>query len=262
MCCFYTLLLHTLSLYLLKGDSGNEGSDHWYKPLVWFWILLGLAYFASILTMIGNWLRVLSKKTRAEMEELRAHATDWTQNIHNMSVDFRIPGKIDDPFKRRRRKHRHGPRNGHAGSPDADGKEEQQDSESESGSYSSSSSSNESGSGSETDSQVTQTERVPGEKTAEPENVATPPDPHLSQPLDHFGENLAFIDESSDAQSGILHVDPLLDKSQTTCMRSRTPKRRRQRRPVSQKSSPKINGRDKKELSGNPQPVAALPVKA
>lgn len=51
----------------LKGDSGNEGSDHWYKPLVWFWILLGLAYFASILTMIGNWLRVLSKKTRAEV---------------------------------------------------------------------------------------------------------------------------------------------------------------------------------------------------
>uniref|UniRef100_A0A3P8SL97 Potassium channel subfamily K member 4 n=1 Tax=Amphiprion percula TaxID=161767 RepID=A0A3P8SL97_AMPPE len=43
------------------------GSDHWYKPLVWFWILLGLAYFASILTMIGNWLRVLSKKTRAEV---------------------------------------------------------------------------------------------------------------------------------------------------------------------------------------------------
>uniref|UniRef100_A0A668W2Z4 Potassium channel domain-containing protein n=1 Tax=Oreochromis aureus TaxID=47969 RepID=A0A668W2Z4_OREAU len=91
------------------------GSDHWYKPLVWFWILLGLAYFASILTMIGNWLRVLSKKTRAEMEELRAHATDWTQNIQNMSVDFRMPGKIDDPFKRRRRKRRHGPRShGHS----------------------------------------------------------------------------------------------------------------------------------------------------
>uniref|UniRef100_A0A3Q2GFV2 Potassium two pore domain channel subfamily K member 4 n=1 Tax=Cyprinodon variegatus TaxID=28743 RepID=A0A3Q2GFV2_CYPVA len=79
----------------------------WYKPLVWFWILLGLAYFASILSMIANWLRVLSKKTRAEMEELRAHATDWTQNIQNMSVDFRIPGNLDDHFKRRRRKHRH-----------------------------------------------------------------------------------------------------------------------------------------------------------
>lgn len=66
MCCHDLLLLYTVSLYLLKG-SGNEGSDHWYKPLVWFWILLGLAYFASILTMIGKWLRVLSKKTRAEV---------------------------------------------------------------------------------------------------------------------------------------------------------------------------------------------------
>lgn len=54
------------SLYPLKG-SGKDGNDHWYKPLVWFWILLGLAYFASVLTMIGNWLRVLSKKTRAEV---------------------------------------------------------------------------------------------------------------------------------------------------------------------------------------------------
>uniref|UniRef100_A0A8C9ZW12 Potassium channel subfamily K member 4 n=1 Tax=Sander lucioperca TaxID=283035 RepID=A0A8C9ZW12_SANLU len=93
------------------GDYVAGIHDHWYKPLVWFWILLGLAYFASILTMIGNWLRVLSKKTRAEMEELRAHATDWTQNIQNMSVDFRIAGKIDDPFKRRRRKRRHATEN-------------------------------------------------------------------------------------------------------------------------------------------------------
>lgn len=38
-----------------------------YKPLVWLWIVFGLAYFASILTMIGNWLRMLSKKTRAEV---------------------------------------------------------------------------------------------------------------------------------------------------------------------------------------------------
>ena len=34
---------------------------------MWFWILLGLAYFASILSMFANWLRVLSKKTRAEV---------------------------------------------------------------------------------------------------------------------------------------------------------------------------------------------------
>ncbi|XP_070699857.1 potassium channel subfamily K member 4 [Pempheris klunzingeri] len=250
----------------VAGDSGNEGSDHWYKPLVWFWILLGLAYFASILTMIGNWLRVLSKKTRAEMEELRAHATDWTQNIQNMSVDFRIPGKIDDPFKRRRRKRRHGPRShGHSVSANGgpEGKEEQNESHTESGSSSSSSSSsNESGSGSEIDSQVTQTERVPEEKPVEPEKEKTPPDPHLSQPLDYFGENLAFIDESSDAQSGKLHLDPLLDTTKPNSGRSRQPKRRRQRRPVPQRS-PKINhsNPNKKEPNGNPKPVPDLPVK-
>lgn len=60
--CFHCLT----RLHFSKG-SGNDGNDSWYKPLVWFWILLGLAYFASILTMIGNWLRVLSQKTRAEV---------------------------------------------------------------------------------------------------------------------------------------------------------------------------------------------------
>lgn len=52
------------------------------------------------------------------MEELRAHATDWTQNIQNMSMDFRIPVPLDlnDPFqlqrrrRRKRRRHRRHPR--------------------------------------------------------------------------------------------------------------------------------------------------------
>ncbi|XP_073336056.1 potassium channel subfamily K member 4 [Pagrus major] len=247
----------------VAGDSGLAGSDHWYKPLVWFWILLGLAYFASILTMIGNWLRVLSKKTRAEMEELRAHATDWTQNIQNMSVDFRIPGKIDDPFKRRRRKRRHRSQ-GHSMSANGDPerKEEQQVSHTGSESYTSSSVSNESGSGSETDSQATQTDRVPEEKTAEPEKEKTPPDPHLSQPLDYFGENLAFIDESSDTQSGKLHLDPLLDTSQPSSARSRHAKRRRHRRPVPPRS-PRVNrsNQARREPNGNPKPVPNLPLK-
>lgn len=65
-CLYLPFLPFDTCLHFLEG-SGNDGNDSWYKPLVWFWILLGLAYFASILTMIGNWLRVLSKKTRAEV---------------------------------------------------------------------------------------------------------------------------------------------------------------------------------------------------
>lgn len=40
------------------------------------------------------------------MEELRAHATDWTQNIQNMSMDFRIPNPLEfnDPFLMQRRR--------------------------------------------------------------------------------------------------------------------------------------------------------------
>ena len=37
--------------------------------MVWFWILVGLAYFAAVLSMIGDWFRVISKKTK---EEVRA----------------------------------------------------------------------------------------------------------------------------------------------------------------------------------------------
>ncbi|CAM5126437.1 unnamed protein product [Eretmochelys imbricata] len=72
----------------VAGDG--MGDDHpWYKPLVWFWILLGLAYFASILTMIGNWLRVLSRRTRAEMGGLTAHAASWTGNV---TAQLRVTG--------------------------------------------------------------------------------------------------------------------------------------------------------------------------
>ncbi|KAF4077294.1 hypothetical protein AMELA_G00206480 [Ameiurus melas] len=224
----------------VAGDGGAKGTDHWYKPLVWFWILLGLAYFASILTMIGNWLRVLSRKTRAEMEELRAHATDWTQNIQNMSVDFRIAGKLDDPFKRRRRKRRHGQRShgtnqsvpGNIGPGETRRRENgYYDDQSESGSSSYSYTSNESDSESETSSEATQTEQVPdmiGRKEVT--------DPTFSQPLDYFGENLAYIDESSDAVSGKLHVDPLLDRHGSKTAAMHKAKRRRPRRPAVKKT--------------------------
>ncbi|XP_035636750.1 potassium channel subfamily K member 4-like [Oncorhynchus keta] len=249
----------------VAGDSGDGGKDHWYKPLVWFWILLGLAYFASILSMIANWLRVLSKKTRAEMEELRARTTDWGQNIQNMSVDFRMP---DDPFKRRRRKHRHGPRSrghgaGHVSGTRAPGEGDrvtgngQLNSQSETGSssYSYSSNDSESGSGSETGSEATQSERVVEgkEKVVDKENAF--PEALYSQPLDYFGENLAYIDESSDAVSGKLHLDPLLDSAQPISARSRKPKRRRPRRPPPEKI-PKISPTkpEKKEPNGDIPP--------
>ncbi|XP_056328139.1 potassium channel subfamily K member 4 [Danio aesculapii] len=107
---FVVITLTTVGFGDYVAENRRDGTPL-YKPLVWLWIVFGLAYFASILTMIGNWLRVLSKKTRAEMEELRAHATDWTQNIQNMSMDFRIPVPLDlnDPFQlqRRRRRKRH-----------------------------------------------------------------------------------------------------------------------------------------------------------
>ncbi|XP_028322691.1 potassium channel subfamily K member 4 isoform X2 [Gouania willdenowi] len=243
----------------VAGDSGFAGSDHWYKPLVWFWILLGLAYFASILTMIGNWLRVFFKKTRAEMEELRAHATDWTQNIHNMSVDFRIAGKIDDPFKKRRRKHRHGHRShGHSvtanGGPE--GQKEQHESHTASGS--SSSSSNDSGSESESESPGTQTEQVQEGKRRQ-EDEKAPPDSHQSQPLDYFGENLAFIDESSDTQSAKVHLDPMLESTQGN---THPPKRRRNRRPVPQRSPNTIRSKNRSEDKREPKPIEDVPVQS
>lgn len=52
-----------------RGIPGaNPNQTHAaYQPLVWFWILLGLAYFASVLTTIGNWLRAVFRRTRAEV---------------------------------------------------------------------------------------------------------------------------------------------------------------------------------------------------
>lgn len=53
-------------VFFLTGGSDIEYLDL-YKPVVWFWILVGLAYFAAVLSMIGDWLRVISKKTKEEV---------------------------------------------------------------------------------------------------------------------------------------------------------------------------------------------------
>ncbi|XP_006901594.1 PREDICTED: potassium channel subfamily K member 4 [Elephantulus edwardii] len=71
-----------------------------YQPLVWFWILFGLAYFASVLTTIGNWLRVVSRRTRAEMGGLTAQAASWTGTV-TARVTQRAGPAVPPPEKER-----------------------------------------------------------------------------------------------------------------------------------------------------------------
>ncbi|RVE74672.1 hypothetical protein OJAV_G00024360 [Oryzias javanicus] len=85
----------------VAGGSEIEYLDY-YKPVVWFWILVGLAYFAAILSMIGDWLRVISKRTKEEVGEIRAHAAEWKANV---SAEFketrrRVSVEIYDKFQR------------------------------------------------------------------------------------------------------------------------------------------------------------------
>ncbi|XP_071757372.1 potassium channel subfamily K member 10b [Centroberyx gerrardi] len=79
---FVVITLTTVGIgdYVAGGNRRIEYMQ-WYKPLVWFWILVGLAYFAAVLSMIGDWLRVLSKKTKEEVGEFKAHAAEWKANV-------------------------------------------------------------------------------------------------------------------------------------------------------------------------------------
>ncbi|CAL8285312.1 unnamed protein product [Lota lota] len=79
---FVVITLTTIGIgdYVAGGDRRIKYKP-WYKPLVWFWILVGLAYFAAVLSMIGDWLRVLSKKTKEEVGEIKAHAAEWKANV-------------------------------------------------------------------------------------------------------------------------------------------------------------------------------------
>ncbi|KAG7331767.1 hypothetical protein KOW79_005736 [Hemibagrus wyckioides] len=86
----------------VAGGSEMEYLEDYYKPVVWFWILVGLAYFAAVLSMIGDWFRVISKKTKEEVGEFRAHAAEWTANV---SAEFketrrRLSVDIYDKFQR------------------------------------------------------------------------------------------------------------------------------------------------------------------
>ncbi|XP_028295305.1 potassium channel subfamily K member 10a [Gouania willdenowi] len=79
---FVVITLTTVGIgdYVAGGNRRIEYRT-WYRPLVWFWILGGLAYFAAVLNMIGDWLRVLSKKTKEEVGEIKAHAAEWKANV-------------------------------------------------------------------------------------------------------------------------------------------------------------------------------------
>uniref|UniRef100_A0A7N8X1S9 Potassium channel, subfamily K, member 10a n=1 Tax=Mastacembelus armatus TaxID=205130 RepID=A0A7N8X1S9_9TELE len=60
---FVVITLTTVGIgdYVAGGDRRIDYRK-WYRPLVWFWILGGLAYFAAVLNMIGDWLRVFSSR--------------------------------------------------------------------------------------------------------------------------------------------------------------------------------------------------------
>uniref|UniRef100_A0A3Q0TB14 Potassium channel, subfamily K, member 4a n=1 Tax=Amphilophus citrinellus TaxID=61819 RepID=A0A3Q0TB14_AMPCI len=165
--------------------------------LVLLWIVFGLAYFASILTMIGKWLRVLSEKTRAEpcctvssMEErgVRAVHMDTSEG-----KDELIPEKnCESPLNR-----------SHEPAPDP--------------------------------SFPSHSSPVPPSipQVLLPSPDITPSSSRGCQLLDFFGENLAYIDESSDTLSD----RPQSTTSEEKRRRSRKPKRKSMRRQLSHRWS-------------------------
>ncbi|XP_056333205.1 potassium channel subfamily K member 10b [Danio aesculapii] len=104
---FVVITLTTIGIgdYVAGGDRKIEYMK-WYKPLVWFWILVGLAYFAAVLSMIGDWLRVLSKKTKEEVGQqvggIKAHAVEWKANVRAelRETRRRLSGEIHDKLQR------------------------------------------------------------------------------------------------------------------------------------------------------------------
>uniref|UniRef100_A0A3Q4BL05 Potassium channel domain-containing protein n=1 Tax=Mola mola TaxID=94237 RepID=A0A3Q4BL05_MOLML len=100
---FVVITLTTIGFgdFVAGGSESPEYLDY-YKPVVCFWIMVGLAYFAAVLSMIGDWFRVISKKTKEEVGEFRAHAAEWTANV---SAEFketrrRLSVDIYDKFQR------------------------------------------------------------------------------------------------------------------------------------------------------------------
>ncbi|KAG9336683.1 hypothetical protein JZ751_003031 [Albula glossodonta] len=87
---FVVITLTTIGIgdYVAGGDQ-ERAYGEWYKPLVWFWILVGLAYFAAVLSMIGDWLRVISKKTKEEVGEWKANVrAELRETRRRLSVEI------------------------------------------------------------------------------------------------------------------------------------------------------------------------------
>lgn len=61
----------------------SESLEYYYKPVVLFWILVGLAYFAAVLSMIGDWFRVISKKTKEEVGDALEEPLGNNDNNNN-----------------------------------------------------------------------------------------------------------------------------------------------------------------------------------
>lgn len=91
-----------LSLFL--GGSEIEYLDY-YKPVVWFWILVGLAYFAAILSMIGYWLRVISKRTKEEvlflsLSSFQIPYPSVFSHLWNLCTSASLPAlRVKNPFQ-------------------------------------------------------------------------------------------------------------------------------------------------------------------
>uniref|UniRef100_A0A672N0C5 Potassium channel subfamily K member 10-like n=1 Tax=Sinocyclocheilus grahami TaxID=75366 RepID=A0A672N0C5_SINGR len=83
---FVVITLTTVGIgdYVAGGNRRIEYRE-WYKPLVWFWILVGMAYFAAVLSMIGDWLRVVTGLFTIvillKVGEIKAHAAEWKANV-------------------------------------------------------------------------------------------------------------------------------------------------------------------------------------
>uniref|UniRef100_A0A3B4XWM7 Potassium two pore domain channel subfamily K member 4 n=1 Tax=Seriola lalandi dorsalis TaxID=1841481 RepID=A0A3B4XWM7_SERLL len=169
------------------------GTDTQPHPLVWLWIVFGLAYFASILTMIGNWLRVLSKRTRAERGGTRAADMGTAQE-----KDKLIPAEKYGSVATNNHKHTPAPGFCTDTSPPAP---------------------------------LFPPSFPPILLPSPPLNTASSASCQL---LDFFGENLAYIDESSDTLSD--RAQPAASEEKRR--RPRKPKRRSMRRQLSHRWSP------------------------